>query len=190
MDQLALLLRLLLAFLFFTTAWSKLKKMGEHIGIVEDYKILPKRLVKPFAKGEVYFELSLSLLLIVGIYQDLTALAAVLLLLIYTTAITVNLLRGRKEISCGCGGAAGNHQLSGWLVLRNAVLIVLAMIVYAVNTPLLSADALLSGYSIAAVLGLEMWVLLLAAVAAMFVWTIVNEMQAISNEMRSFWERG
>ncbi|MBJ6950286.1 hypothetical protein JG666_23760, partial [Vibrio cholerae] len=56
---------------------------------------------------------------------------AVLLLLVYSVAISINLLRGRKEISCGCGGVLGNHKLSWMLVVRNlfigAVSVILLM---------------------------------------------------------------
>jgi hypothetical protein len=49
----------------------------------------------------------------------------------YGGALAVNLLRGRRQIDCGCGlsGAAGGEQpLSWWLVARNVVLALLAVI--------------------------------------------------------------
>jgi hypothetical protein len=51
------------------------------------------------------------------------------LLIVYAAALATNLLRGRRQIDCGCGlsGAAGGEQpLSWWLVARNVVLASLA----------------------------------------------------------------
>lgn len=48
------------------------------------------------------------------------------LLIAYAGAMAVPLSQGRTEISCGCGGAA--DQLSVWLLVRNAVLAVLALV--------------------------------------------------------------
>jgi hypothetical protein len=42
------------------------------------------------------------------------------LILLYAAAMAVNLLRGRRQIDCGCGGEV--HPLSWMLVLRNGVL--------------------------------------------------------------------
>lgn len=190
MEEMVLFLRLLLALLFFSTAWSKLKKMGEHIGIVKDYQILPDRLAAPFAKGEVYVELALSVLLVTGLFQQAAALAGAGLLLLYTTAIVINLARGRTEISCGCGGAAGNHQLSGLLVLRNACLIAMAVAVYAVNPALGSADTWLAGGGIAMMLNWKALFILAGSVMSILLWIGWMETQEIGKEIHTFWERG
>ena len=58
------------------------------------------------------------------------ALASAGLLGAYTTAISINLFRGRIHIDCGCGMAstAGRDQQLSWgLVARNIVLIVAAL---------------------------------------------------------------
>lgn len=123
MDDLAVWFRFVLAFLFLSTAWSKHKKMAEHIGIVRDYQILPARLTEPFAKAETYVELLLGVLLFLGLFQPIAVAGAVMMLLVYTVAIVLNLRRGRTEMSCGCGRGRGStpavketgfaqHQLS------------------------------------------------------------------------------
>jgi hypothetical protein len=45
---------------------------------------------------------------------------AATLLAAYAGAVLINLLRGRADIDCGCGGTA--QPLSYWLVLRNVLL--------------------------------------------------------------------
>lgn len=48
---------------------------------------------------------------------------AILLLIIYTIAIIINLVKGRVDFDCGCGGLVGAHKLSKNLVFRNVLLI-------------------------------------------------------------------
>jgi hypothetical protein len=50
------------------------------------------------------------------------------LLLVYTAGISINLLRGRRNIDCGCSGPSSRHELSGWLVLRNLLLLGLVLL--------------------------------------------------------------
>lgn len=56
----------------------------------------------------------------------LAAVALVLLLGLFSGAIAINLIRGRTDIDCGCFGPVLRQKLSGWLLLRNLALIVLA----------------------------------------------------------------
>ncbi len=51
------------------------------------------------------------------------------LLTIFTGAIAINLARGRTNIDCGCFGPALRQELSGWLLLRNLFLMIVATIV-------------------------------------------------------------
>ena len=59
---------------------------------------------------------------------------------IYTTAIAVNLLRGRRSIDCGCGGEP--TPLSAWMLLRNVLLVALAVIAGGLATAEVSAMTL------------------------------------------------
>ena len=51
------------------------------------------------------------------------------LLTIFSGAIAINLARGRTNIDCGCFGPALRQELSGWLLLRNLFLMILAAVV-------------------------------------------------------------
>src|SRR5262249_14927936 len=51
---------------------------------------------------------------------------AAALLGLYAAAIAVNLARGRRHLDCGCTGPALRRPISGWLVLRNLVLVAIA----------------------------------------------------------------
>lgn len=189
MEELAFYLRITLALLFLTTGWSKTRQMGEHIGIVEDYRIMPKKLAPLFARLETYVEIALALLLLAGFWQVQAALASSALLALYTVAIVVNLLRGRTEVSCGCGGAAGNHLLSWWLVLRNLVLIGAGSVVVIVNGSLVSLDAVLAGESWTQVLPAQTLVVAAMAALTMVIWSTANLMHGMDKDMRALWER-
>jgi Methylamine utilisation protein MauE len=63
------------------------------------------------------------------------------LLALYSVAIAINLLRGRRDIECGCGGAATHVPLSGWLLARNAALMAAAFAVHAAPQALTRAAA-------------------------------------------------
>ena len=58
----------------------------------------------------------------------LAAFSAGTLLCIYMAAIAVNLLRGRRNIDCGCGGPAQKQTISEWMIARNGILLLLAFI--------------------------------------------------------------
>lgn len=63
------------------------------------------------------------------------------LLVLYSVAIAINLLRGRRDIGCGCAGAATHVPLSGWLLARNAALMAGAFAVHAAPQALTRAAA-------------------------------------------------
>ncbi|WP_075619582.1 MauE/DoxX family redox-associated membrane protein [Paenisporosarcina indica] len=119
MDLFLLAMRIIIGFIFLSSAISKLNNMTEHIVTVRKYKILPSRMVRSFSYFETFVELIASLLIIIGYKVELAGLILLALLSTYTFAIVINLLRGNTNISCGCGGVVGNHILSWVLPLRN-----------------------------------------------------------------------
>jgi len=119
-----LVVRWSLALLFATAAYHKLGDFESFRMVMRDYGLLPQRLVGSAAACLVGFEASLAVALITGVLRIAVSGAVVLLLACYSTAIAVNLVRGRRDIGCGCSGAMHKQLISWWLVLRNAVLIV------------------------------------------------------------------
>ncbi|MEJ8548725.1 MauE/DoxX family redox-associated membrane protein [Brevibacillus borstelensis] len=145
MDELTFVLRVFLGTLFISTSVAKFRKPQEHMLTVKEYRILSSFLLYPFARAEMIVEFLTGILLFLGMFQKTVALLAVFLLAIYSLAIVVNLLRGRKEISCGCGGAAGDHPISWFLVLRNFLLIGMGICLYLNPTPWGSIEAIWNG---------------------------------------------
>ena len=112
-----------LALVFALSVSHKLRDYARFRASLGAYKLVPERLLGVFAPLVILLEV--------------TAIAAILLptgpgvsiafglLLLYTLALTVNLLRGNTSIDCGCGDAP--TPISGWLLLRNGGLLLLAM---------------------------------------------------------------
>jgi hypothetical protein len=115
-----------LALVMFAAAWHKLSEPDVFAGSLAAYRLLPQTLVAPAARLLPVVEAALG----AGILVPATRPAALLLLaglvLVYGAAMAVNLLRGRQDIDCGCGGAT--HPLSWGLVARNIVLAVAAVL--------------------------------------------------------------
>jgi len=90
--------------------------------IVGAYNILPTFLLAPASIAFVSCEIAVATGLILSELALLAAATGAALLLAYSAAIAINLIRGRRQIPCGCGGR-GQQGISWWLVLRNFALI-------------------------------------------------------------------
>lgn len=115
-----------LALLLGGSALSKLRDPAAFAGAVAGYRLLPLRLATPAAAAFVAAELVLAAGLLLPATAPWAAVGAAGLLTLYSGAIAVNLLRGRRDIDCGCGGPLGRRRLSAALVVRNALLIAAA----------------------------------------------------------------
>ena len=128
MDPVAdITLRAALALLFVAAAGHKLRDPGRFRATLADYRLLPTALVRAGAVLLTGAELVVAVVLAVPTLRAPGALAAALLLAVYGAAIAVNLARGRRHIECGCAGPAGRRPLDGWLVVRNGVLVGVAL---------------------------------------------------------------
>ena len=133
----------MIGILFLSTAISKISDFKKHVIIVKEYEIIPQKLAKSFSIFEVILEFSCASLLLLGLFPVISGLVLFILLVLYTTGIVINLLKKRTTISCGCGGIAGNHHLSWFLVFRNIVLLTVVYFLLKNQTNLLSLNAVL-----------------------------------------------
>lgn len=120
-------LRLGVAALLLSSAWHKLHDTPAFRAAVAGYALLPARLVSPMATLIIGAEVTLGIGLLLPDLGASAAIGSAMLLTIYTTAISINLLRGRSRIDCGCAGPAGALPLSPALVARNGLLILLSL---------------------------------------------------------------
>ena len=112
-------------------AWHKGASFERFVVILRDYDLLPPFLTRPVAGGVVFMEAALAIGWFTGFMNSWVATITAGMLSIYAAAISVNLLRGRVHISCGCGFGeiSEEDQLLSWsLVLRNVVLAGIALL--------------------------------------------------------------
>ena len=136
-----------LALLFGVTAFEKVRDLGAFRAAVAGYALLPERFTTATAVGLASCEMSLGFALVTpGAWRlrEPALLASAALLSLYGAAIAVNLVRGRRDIDCGCAGPAAHQPLSEWLLVRNAMLVAMALgcLGGAASRPLVWIDAL------------------------------------------------
>jgi len=118
-----------LGILFFVAAAEKLRHRRRFVFVVLSYQVLPKTLSRVYGLALPWLEAGVSLALLFGVAVRLAALLALTLLISFTIAILVNIARRRTDLNCGCFGQGRRQRLEGKLVIRNAILILLSLIV-------------------------------------------------------------
>jgi hypothetical protein len=118
----AWILRASLATLFGAAAAHKLSDPRRFVQTMMEYKLVPDRFAALGAFCLVAAEGLVATGLLIGDFTREAGLAGAALLLTYSAAIGINLLRGRREIDCGCFGPAKRQPLSSWLLYRNLIL--------------------------------------------------------------------
>ncbi|HOR01209.1 MAG TPA: MauE/DoxX family redox-associated membrane protein [Anaerolineae bacterium] len=109
-----------LAAVFLAASIPKLLNRRRFVGVVLAYDVLPIGLVRPFALVLPWIEFGVGASLLIGLAPRPTAAASSALFLCFMAALGVNVLRGRKDLSCGCFGSG--HTV-GWLALLRDVLL-------------------------------------------------------------------
>src|SRR5260370_9248504 len=121
--------------LFGAAAAHKLRSVGEFSQTLARYQLLPAGFIRIAGPALGLMELAICLGLPWPALRPVGAAAGVVLLLMYSAAITINLARGRHDLDCGCGGGrwrappccwwAGAHSVcgrdAGWPVDWRAV---------------------------------------------------------------------
>ncbi len=113
------------ALLFMASGLMKLRDIEMFRGAVANYQLLPEWAEALFSYLIPIVEVGSALGLFFHRTHFWAGTILILLLWMFSFAILVNLLRGRVDIDCGCFGLALRQTLSGWLLVRNAVLIML-----------------------------------------------------------------
>jgi hypothetical protein len=118
-------LRCALALLWLASARHKLRDPQRFRDALAGFQLVPAAAVRMLAALVTALELGLGLGLLVPGAGSAPALATGALLALYALAITANLLRGRRALDCGCG--ARPQPLGEGLVVRNSVLVAIAL---------------------------------------------------------------
>ena len=105
------------ALVFLHGAFAKWREREIFAAALQNYELIPEVTVPTASTALILAETVVGLMLLVPAASPLGQVAGIGLLLLVTAAIAINLLRGRTEISCGCGG--NDQQISWGLVARN-----------------------------------------------------------------------
>lgn len=143
--------------IFVRAALHKASAFTEFTGFMTDYQLVGERLVLPVSMGIVGAEVFVAILQVIPGGRVPGLLLAAGLLALYAAAMAINIRRGRTHIECGCGGAV--QPLAWALVVRNAVLVLLASL--AAATGHLGLDV--AGTAIAIACGFATWAAFLLA---------------------------
>ena len=130
------------ALLFASAALHKFRDLAVFAQLLAAYRLLPERVnVAPLVP---LAEVAVAAGLLVPATRAAAALGGAALLLLYAAALGVNLARGRRDLSCGCGGASERRPIAPWMVVRNlACAALLTTLALPVGTrPLEAVDAL------------------------------------------------
>lgn len=127
-----IVVRLGLALLLASAARHKLGDVGRFRATLAEHRVLPASAVDAVALVIPGIEAGLACVLLAAFVlpslRVASLLGSALLLAVYAGVIATNLLRGRRHVDCGCAGPAGRQPLSWWLVARNGVLVVAALV--------------------------------------------------------------
>lgn len=118
----SIMLRAALTLLFVWAASHKLRDREAFRTALADYELLPHRWLSSIAALLVGAELSFAVGLCIPGAAAAAACASAGLLALYAGAIGINLIRGRRDIDCGCAGPMRRQPISTALVLRNVAL--------------------------------------------------------------------
>ena len=131
---LSLLALSLLSVIFVAAALAKLRTLDMFQGVVEQYHLLPRPLVRPFAYTLPVVELGAALGLLLPVTRVPAAAVLIFLLLAFAAAMVINLARGRSDIDCGCFIGVHKQRISWPLVVRNLVLAGFGLTLFAGGT--------------------------------------------------------
>ncbi len=118
-----LAVRVAVAEVFTAAAVGKLRAPARFAETLRVYRLLPGWAVGPMARvlpvAEILVAVGLPMAVVLGPWP---AMGAAALLLVFAGAMAANLLRGRRNIDCGCAMGAGRvHPLRWAFVARNVV---------------------------------------------------------------------
>jgi hypothetical protein len=112
-----------LAAVFALAVAHKLRDFRRFQASLMAYEIIPDLFIRLFAPLVVGLEIAAVGVLL--LHEGRGPLLAFTLLGVYSMAIGINMARGKTQIDCGCGDIP--TPLSSWLLLRNLVLMGLAL---------------------------------------------------------------
>jgi uncharacterized membrane protein YphA (DoxX/SURF4 family) len=138
---LAFIVRTYIALVLIRSAVLKFRDLDYFSGVVYSYQLIPKRLVKTFTYLLPVIEMTLGGMLFLGWYTGLIGGMSACLFLFFILAVSINLIRGRNDLDCGCSGPRKIHTIGIGLILRDIGYLLLSLYLSFVGGGLLSFDS-------------------------------------------------
>jgi uncharacterized membrane protein YphA (DoxX/SURF4 family) len=141
--------RVILGVVFAIAGWAKVSDLAGSGRAVNAYQLMPFGVAKVIGAALPFVELTLAALLIVGLATRLAAACAAGLLTVFLIGISSVWARG-LSIDCGCFGgggtlAAGVHPNYFWDLVRDLVLLALAVVLFLTPRTPVSIDSYVLG---------------------------------------------
>jgi uncharacterized membrane protein YphA (DoxX/SURF4 family) len=141
--------RVVLAVVFAYAGWAKASDLAGSGRAVNAYQLMPFGVAKVIGAALPFVELALAVLLLVGLATRLAAACAAGLLTVFLIGISSVWARG-LSIDCGCFGgggtlAAGQHPNYFWDLLRDLVLLAVAVFLFLTPRTPVSIDSYVIG---------------------------------------------
>lgn len=127
-DHAVLVLRLVLGAIFIVAGASKIGHAAFFAAQIAGFRILPSFLIAPMALVLPFLEVLLGGYLVIGLFTRTSAWIATALLAIFDLAIASAVIRG-LAVNCGCFGPSDPTVTSWAEVARDAVFVLLAVVV-------------------------------------------------------------
>jgi uncharacterized membrane protein YphA (DoxX/SURF4 family) len=128
MNWVVLVLRIALGAIFLIAGGAKVGHADQFAAQIAGFRLLPQPLVAPLAVALPYLEILLGGYLVVGLFTRTAAWFAVALLAVFDLAVASAVVRG-MTVSCGCFGPNDTTVTTWAEVARDAVFVLLAVIV-------------------------------------------------------------
>jgi hypothetical protein len=93
--------------------------------VVAAYALLPSWAISPVSRVVPGLEIAIGASMLLGLLWPHPAMAASSLLAVFALALAINILRGRRDLACGCFGKESLRPLS-WRTVAGRVLLVSA----------------------------------------------------------------
>ena len=111
-----------MALLLASAGFHKLRGLGRFMELFAAYRLIPESLARRTAWVIPWLELAAAAGLLWTSTRRASVVFAMIVLLAYAAALSVNLLRGRRDLDCGCGAAHERRAIAAWMVWRNLLL--------------------------------------------------------------------
>jgi len=128
MSWFILIVRVVIGLIFIVAGAAKVGHAAEFAAQIAGFRILPQVVIAPMALALPFLEILLGGYLIIGLFTRAAAWIAVILFATFDLAIASAVVRG-MTVSCGCFGP-NDKTVTTWAeVARDAVFVLLALVV-------------------------------------------------------------